>query len=81
MKKKTKTRASQVAYSWGILLAMLILPVLALMAKVFPQYLIVWQGLMAAAGLVTVRCVIGYLFASNESKAHSGDKHDAVTQA
>ncbi len=80
--KKTKSRSSQVAFSWGILLSMLVLPVLALMAKIFPQNLIIWQGLMVAAGLVIARCAVGYILAGGTAKSPSADDHaDAVPHA
>ncbi len=81
--KKTKARSAQVKFSWGILLGMLVMPVLALMIKVFPQQMLVWQGLMVAAGLVIVRCVIGYVLAGSPVKENPAHKQhpDAVTQA
>jgi len=59
MKKPTSNK-SQAANIWGILLGMLALPVLGVMVKVFPQSTTLWEILMAAAGLVILRSVIGY---------------------
>ncbi len=80
--KKAKSRSSQVAFSWGILLGMLLLPVLALMAKVFPQHETIWEVLMAVAGLVIIRSAVGYLFPAGANKSDSADKHtEAATQS
>jgi hypothetical protein len=55
-------RKSQAAHSWGILLGMLGFPVLALMAKIFPQQDTAWDVLMAVCGLIVIRSTVGYLF-------------------
>ena len=60
MKKPTSTK-SQASHIWGILLGMLAIPVLGLMVKVFPQNTTLWEILMAVAGLVILRSVIGYV--------------------
>ena len=53
----------QAKYSWGILLGMSGIPVLALMDKIFPAQQSIWMGLMLACGLIIVRCAVGYLMA------------------
>jgi CDP-diglyceride synthetase len=58
--KKPSSSKSQAGHIWGILLGMLAIPVLGVMVKVFPQSTTLWEILMAAAGLVILRSVIGY---------------------
>lgn len=63
MKKSTANKA-HVKYSWGILVGMLAIPILAVMVKVFPQYTTGWEAAMVAAGLIILRSVIGYVTSS-----------------
>lgn len=76
---KAKARRSQVAHSWGILIGMSAIPILALMSKVFPRYDAVWEILFVVFGLLVARSVIGYLFPG----ASRGQKkaQQAATQA
>lgn len=55
-------RKAQTTHSWGILLGMMGIPVLALFSKVYPHYETIWQVLMGICGLVIIRSTIGYLF-------------------
>jgi hypothetical protein len=61
-KAKNTARNAQVAYSWGILLGMSAIPILALMLKVFPDLALLWQGLMALSVVLVARSFIGFLF-------------------
>ena len=61
-KAVSNTRRTQTAHSWGILLGMLGIPVLALMSKIFPQFDTAWKVLLAVFGLIIIRSTIGYLF-------------------
>lgn len=60
--KKTTGRRSQTAHSWGILLGMAGVPILALMAKVFPGLDTLWGALLVVFALIIVRSAVGYLF-------------------
>jgi SNF family Na+-dependent transporter len=70
--KKASAKRSQVAHSWGILLGMAGIPVLALLSKVFPNLDTVWGVLLVLFGLIIARSVVGYLFpaGSNAKKSH-----------
>jgi hypothetical protein len=61
MSKAMKAR-SQAAHSWGILLGMLGVPILALLSKVFPKLDELWEVLLAVFVLIIVRSLVGYLF-------------------
>jgi hypothetical protein len=61
-KAVSNIRKTQAAHSWGILLGMLGIPVLALMSKIFPQQDIIWEVLMGVCGLIIIRSTVGYLF-------------------
>ncbi len=68
----------RVAFSWGILLSMLAVPILALMLKIFPKLEMEWNALLVVCALVITRCVIGYLFPG--AGADAGDKKAAQGQ-
>jgi len=57
-----KKRNSQVLHSWGILLGMAALPILALMSKLFPAQDTIWAVLGVLASVLVVRSAIGFLF-------------------
>lgn len=61
-KAVSNVRKAQATHSWGILLGMLGIPVLALFSKIFPQQDTVWECLLVVCGLVIVRSTVGYLF-------------------
>lgn len=63
-KPVSSVRKAQVAHSWGILVGMLGLPVLAVLSKIYPRQDIIWEVCLAVCGLVIVRSTIGYLFPS-----------------
>jgi len=65
---KPKVSKAHVKYSWGILIGMLTIPVLALMVKIFPQLTTAWEVGMAVAALVIVRSIVGYVMASGGAK-------------
>ena len=75
-KPVSNARKAQVAHSWGILLGMMGLPVLAVLSKIYPQQDLIWEVLAAAFGLVIVRSTVGYLFPSLGS---GGKKPTATT--
>ena len=77
-KAVSTVRKSQTAHSWGILLGMLGIPVLALLSKLFPQQDTTWEVLLAVCGLVIVRSTVGYLFPSLGSGVKKSD--DTVVQ-
>ena len=58
----SNTRKTQTNHSWGILLGMLGIPVLAVFSKVYPQYDTAWEVGMAVFGLIILRSTVGYLF-------------------
>ena len=76
---KSRTKRSQVVHSWGILLGMLGIPILAVLSKIFPQQDTIWEVLLAVCGLIIVRSTIGYLFPSLGSGAKKPD--DTVAQS
>jgi hypothetical protein len=57
-----KRRKAQVLHSWGILLGLAALPVLALMAKLFPAHDTLWAVLGVLGCVAVVRSMIGFLF-------------------
>lgn len=57
-----KKRNSQALHSWGILLGMAALPILALMSKLFPAQDTIWAVLGVLACVLVVRSVVGFLF-------------------
>lgn len=61
-KAVSNIRRAQAVHSWGILLGMLGIPVLAFLSKIFPQQDTAWEVLLAVCGLVIVRSTVGYLF-------------------
>jgi|GEM_PF-3467224 len=67
-KPKNTVRRAQVMHSWGIILGMSGLPILALMSKVFPQRDTIWLLLAVVCGLVLANSVFGYLRASAQSR-------------
>ena len=75
--KKTGTKRSQAAHSWGILLGMAGVPILALMSKVFPSLDTLWGALLVVFALVIVRSAVGYLFPGSPSgkKAEQDSSH------
>jgi hypothetical protein len=79
-KAVSDTRKSQAAHSWGILLGMLGIPVLALMAKIFPQQTIAWEVLMAVCGLIIIRSTVGYLFPGLGSSVKKSESTVAQTR-
>jgi hypothetical protein len=69
--KKVAGKRTQVAHSWGILLGMAGIPVLALLSKVFPNLDPVWGVLLVLFGLIIARSVVGYLFPAGSSAKKS----------
>ena len=61
-KPVSNIRKAQTNHSWGILLGMLGVPVLALFSKIYPQFDTAWEVLLAVCGLIVLRSTIGYLF-------------------
>jgi hypothetical protein len=59
---KDKTRNPQVSHSWGILLGMSALPVLALMAKLFATLDTLWTVLGVLSCALILRSAIGFWF-------------------
>jgi Kef-type K+ transport system membrane component KefB len=68
-KPVSNVRKTQVAHSWGILVGMLGMPILAVISKIFPQQDTVWEILLAVCGLVIIRSTVGYLFPGLGSSA------------
>jgi len=68
--KKTNTKKSQAGHSWGILLSMAAVPILALLSKISPNLNSVWAVLLIICGLLFVRSLVGYFFPA----AFSGSK-------
>jgi len=76
-KPVSNVRKAQVAHSWGILLGMMGIPVLAVLAKIYPHQDTIWEVLLAVCGLIIVRSTVGYLF----PKLGSGTKKSDTTVA
>jgi len=73
-KPVSTVRKAQVAHSWGILLGMMGVPILAVLAKIYPQQDTIWEVLLAVCGLIIIRSTVGYLF----PKLGSGAKKSAA---
>lgn len=73
-----KKRNSQVLHSWGILLGMAAVPLLALMSKLFPGQDTAWAVLGVLACVFVVRSVVGFLFPASAARKKS---ETAATQA
>jgi hypothetical protein len=58
--EKGKTKNPLVSYSWGILLGMSGIPVLALLSKLLPGQNILWAALATLCVLVVLRSGFGY---------------------
>ncbi len=80
---KSPVRKKQIAYSWGIILGMSGVPILALAIKLVPAQGDIWLALMAVCGVIVLRSVIGYIFPmatlfgkkADEDAHGSGGKH------
>ena len=75
----SQAHKAQTAHSWGILLGLLCVPVIALFFKIFPQYDTAWEVLLAACGVFVVRSVVGYVLAAAGSDPKRTEQ--TVTQA
>jgi len=71
---KPKTKNPRVGFSWGILLGMSGIPILALMSKVFPKFDMAWEVSMVLCGLVVARCVYGYLVAGSPASIKKSEQ-------
>jgi len=60
---------ARMKFSWGILLGMLGIPILALMLKVFPSRDLAWFTLMGLCGLVVVSSAIGFLLSGSKGNS------------
>jgi len=74
MPSKSRPKRSQVVHSWGILLGMAGIPVLALLSKVFPGLDVLWAVLLAIFALTVARSMIGYLSAGRRSRSESSQQ-------
>jgi len=63
---KQKLKNPRVGFSWGILLGMSGIPILALMSKIFPKLDTAWELAMLACALIVVRCVYGYAVSGSQ---------------
>jgi hypothetical protein len=61
-KRRTEARRAQVAHSWGILLGMSGIPVVAALLKLAPHYATAWDLLLVASGLLVLRSALGVAF-------------------
>lgn len=59
---KGKSRNPQALHSWGILLGMAAIPILALMYKLFPTVETVWAVLAVLSCALVLRSAIGFIF-------------------
>ena len=75
---KGKTKNPQVGPSWGVLLGLAGLPVLALLAKLFPGQTLIWEVVGALCLLWAGISLYKYL---TVSPARSGHGHDAAHQS
>jgi hypothetical protein len=75
---KPSKRNAQVKHSWGILLGMLAMPVLALMSKLFPAYDTAWTVLGVLFLALILRSAVGFFF---PARASSKKNQPAATQA
>lgn len=73
-KAVSNVRKAQTVHSWGILLGMLGVPVVALLSKLYPQQDTVWEVLLAVCGLVILRSTVGYLFPNLGSNLKKSDR-------
>jgi choline-glycine betaine transporter len=67
MMHESKTKNRQVSHSWGILLGMLAIPLLALAGKLFPALDTLWTVLGVLFCALILRSAIGVLFPASAS--------------
>jgi hypothetical protein len=70
---KGKTKNPQVSPSWGILLGLGFLPVLALMAKLYPGQTLVWEGIGAVCIAWAGHSFYRYMTADPRRAKHGND--------
>ncbi len=80
--KKTGTKRSQAAHSWGVLLGMAGVPILALLSKVFPHLDTLWGALLVVFALIIVRSAVGYIMSGiSSAKKDEQDSSHATAQS